>query len=837
MGRALLRACAAIPLASGPSCAPEGPDPAPPPSLHPADLRLDRPLPPPGGPDLGPLPGTETLRVQPARTAAGRRFGASAPLQLELHVPDGLVVPGRGLPEDVVGDQSIVQLELPTAFKPGAEEDEPGTTGHFDRPRFCAPGATGCPWGADDDGRWRVFRLREVGGVTRFSELRLAPVDDVDLADGPASAQRLVAVWMDPSEPPLTGDDRLRFTAVGSVPRRATDWLDSPGRPLRLRARLRPAAPDTGDTAAGDCPATDPACWAVVDPAEVQGLELTAGPPAIAEVRTVLDATVGDVVPVDVVVYDVWRNPRRVSGTGRLVDQDGRELATVTFADDWRAHADVRVDRPGAFSVRLGGRPPVDTRHHWTRVWDVGEPHVVRQVGDLHVHTGFDGRHGFLSTWYPGDHRGQYVHTVDALRYLREAVGLDFAAVSEHAWGREEFTPPPGVAAFDPGGPCEVGPYEATGLGRWWDLSQQLSADFDAAHPDFLTFPAYEWHGLAESAPVAAPLHRIVAFRDHDPARAWPMLPGQTQDRPPQCLFAFLDGHGVPEDDVAVLPHAMTDDQANRDWALTYAPRPPFDALVSPDRAGAYQRVGEIFSGRNHDGRADRGVEVLSRFEGDATDPAPFTFRYGWRDTQAVVGVTGASDNHTGRPGADDPFLLDGRHDVSFGPSGLAVLLADTPDRDGLFDALRSRHTYGTTGVRAWLDWRLDDAGTAVLMGAEHATAACSVDAVAEVMAPSAVRRLEVWSAFPGTADPYVREGSTGGPSERARLDLALRNPVPLGAPAPRTQLVYVRAFLGEPVDPGLPAGLIQEQHHDAAWSSPIWITWHPADCPAPETP
>ncbi|MEZ5738450.1 MAG: DUF3604 domain-containing protein [Burkholderiaceae bacterium] len=65
-------------------------------------------------------------------------------------------------------------------------------------------------------------------------------------------------------------------------------------------------------------------------------------------------------------------------------------------------------------------------------------------------------------------------------------------------------------------------------------------------------------------------------------------------------------------------------------------------------------------------------------------------------------GVVCNSDGHKGRPGASYPGA------ATFGAyGGLTCFLAGELTRDGLFDALRRRHHYGTTGCRLHLDVRV----------------------------------------------------------------------------------------------------------------------------------
>lgn len=69
-----------------------------------------------------------------------------------------------------------------------------------------------------------------------------------------------------------------------------------------------------------------------------------------------------------------------------------------------------------------------------------------------------------------------------------------------------------------------------------------------------------------------------------------------------------------------------------------------------------------------------------------------------------TVGVVGGSDDHTGRPGASYATSH------SFGTrGGLAGIFAKELTREGLFAALRARHTYATTGERIWLHVATED--------------------------------------------------------------------------------------------------------------------------------
>ncbi|PIX62060.1 hypothetical protein COV03_04205 [Candidatus Uhrbacteria bacterium CG10_big_fil_rev_8_21_14_0_10_41_26] len=68
-------------------------------------------------------------------------------------------------------------------------------------------------------------------------------------------------------------------------------------------------------------------------------------------------------------------------------------------------------------------------------------------------------------------------------------------------------------------------------------------------------------------------------------------------------------------------------------------------------------------------------------------------------DKKMHIGISANSDGHKGTPGASYPGSM---HFGSQG--GLTCVRAESLDRDCVFDALKLRHTYGTTGARILLD-------------------------------------------------------------------------------------------------------------------------------------
>jgi hypothetical protein len=114
------------------------------------------------------------------------------------------------------------------------------------------------------------------------------------------------------------------------------------------------------------------------------------------------------------------------------------------------------------------------------------------------------------------------------------------------------------------------------------------------------------------------------------------------------------------------------------------------DAVVIAHVGGRYADIKAA-----HDGRLERSVEVHSTwgtFEWLLHD----AFEQGYR-----VGVVCHSDDHKGRPGATRPGAS------TFGAiGGLTCYFMPELTRDALFEALRRRRHYGTTGTRLFLDLR-----------------------------------------------------------------------------------------------------------------------------------
>jgi len=191
----------------------------------------------------------------------------------------------------------------------------------------------------------------------------------------------------------------------------------------------------------------------------------------------------------------------------------------------------------------------------------------------------------------------------------------------------------------------------------FWAELNRLTAAFDVPGR-FVCLPGYEWSGNTGMGG-----DRNIFFRREGRAirrSSHILVEGQTSSRAVYTadeLFRALEGE---------------------------------DAVVIAHVGGRYADIKSA-----HDGRLETSVEVHSTwgtFEWLLHD----AFKKGYR-----VGVVCHSDDHKGRPGATRPGAS------TFGAiGGLTCYFMPELTRVALFDALRRRRHYGTTGTRLFLDLR-----------------------------------------------------------------------------------------------------------------------------------
>ena len=239
-----------------------------------------------------------------------------------------------------------------------------------------------------------------------------------------------------------------------------------------------------------------------------------------------------------------------------------------------------------------------------------------------------------------GDHRGNFTTAQEAYSYAKDVIRLDFASASEHD-----------VSLFDQ---------------KAWDQSQSITDSFYRPGK-FTTFFAYEW--------TPGITHHIILYNERGLSvfdrRAYPDLPS---------LWTAFDKQEKP---VLCIPHVTWNFENHTNW----------DHINN-----TYRRLGEIYSLWNGRFLIQPGDEP-QRFELGKDNK--WSFQHAWHEGHKI-GVIGSTDNHLGRPGANN-YTIYTQH-----TGGLAVALSKENNREQLWEALENRRTYATTGTRIYIDFTIN---------------------------------------------------------------------------------------------------------------------------------
>lgn len=196
----------------------------------------------------------------------------------------------------------------------------------------------------------------------------------------------------------------------------------------------------------------------------------------------------------------------------------------------------------------------------------------------------------------------------------------------------------------------------------FWTELNAITAEFDETDR-FLAVPGYEWSGNSEVGG-----DRNVWFRRE----------GRPIRRAHRALVLESAAEGTDCGTARALFDALIENGE--------------DVAMAAHCGGRYADI--VYA---HDGRVENAVEIHSAwgtFEWILRD----AFEQGYR-----IGIVGNSDGHKGRPGASypgDSFF------TSMG--GLTCFQLPSLSRDHLFEAMRRRHHYATTGARLFLSVRAE---------------------------------------------------------------------------------------------------------------------------------
>jgi len=246
----------------------------------------------------------------------------------------------------------------------------------------------------------------------------------------------------------------------------------------------------------------------------------------------------------------------------------------------------------------------------------------------------------------------------------------------------------------------------------------------------FTTFVGYEW----SATPNGANLHRCVIFKG-DEVPDMPLSYIDTTN--PEDLWQWMEEVGGAPEHVLAIPH-----NANASQGLMFLPLyhdgRPIDTAYAEKRS-LMEPLTEIhqIKGNSETNPALAMNDEFADFEqmaggtAWATTISPHSFvrsglKEGLRQADKLgvnpfkYGFVGSTDTHTGTPGDTEEHDWEGHfpHNdttpesrlsggaeeimpaVEENPGGLAGVWADENTRVGIFDGLRRRETFGTSGVR-----------------------------------------------------------------------------------------------------------------------------------------
>jgi hypothetical protein len=286
----------------------------------------------------------------------------------------------------------------------------------------------------------------------------------------------------------------------------------------------------------------------------------------------------------------------------------------------------------------------------------------------------------------------------------------------------------------------------AAALAPWREIQEAAEEAYDRTSAcRFTTFVGYEWSGNPDSNMI----HRNVIFRN----AAVPDYPTSYVDDPrPEGLWEALRRDCLARAngcDVLAIPH-NSNLSGGRLFAVA-GPEGPLDRATAARRA-ALEPLVEVLQhkGDSECRVAPTAADELCGFEKlpfATMDRQPFPFRWGPAPPRSFVreilgeglvqlarlganpfkvGLLAATDTHQGTPGLVDerdfaghaaggdtaalavPEIPDA---LEFNPGGLTAVWAEENSRDALFEAMRRREVYGTSGpriaVRFFGGWQL----------------------------------------------------------------------------------------------------------------------------------
>ena len=299
---------------------------------------------------------------------------------------------------------------------------------------------------------------------------------------------------------------------------------------------------------------------------------------------------------------------------------------------------------------------------------EVSNPVLVRPAGSK-LYWGDLHAQSQYHGWNPDEEVGISCHTpLECYRYARDYACLDFCAITDSGSITKDI---------------------------WGDSVEAAQQMTEPAR-----FVAFQGTELGDNVHG----HRNVLFADDTDVAGIPVDSGDPEapDRPVGLTTPEIQERFAGCDNVLLVPHHT---KMWNDWKHHHP---------------QLERVMEIYSVWGSGERRGTDLwEVLAEMTGGAQE----AWARGYR-----LGVIAGSDTHTGLPGRSLPNS--DRSDFHIYKAGIAGVWATELSRKGIFDALRMRRCFGTTGVRMILETFLDGhpMGSEVILGSAGKSRQCEVN-------------------------------------------------------------------------------------------------------------
>ncbi|MDR7497761.1 MAG: DUF3604 domain-containing protein, partial [Armatimonadota bacterium] len=243
-----------------------------------------------------------------------------------------------------------------------------------------------------------------------------------------------------------------------------------------------------------------------------------------------------------------------------------------------------------------------------------------------------------------------------ALRYARDVACLDFTAITDHdveyhhAWFVRRL--------------------QRLSDDAWRGLAETIGRCRVAGR--FAVLRAYEWTGRPYG-------DRCVYLRsDHSPIRRYEPGDAPTLD----ALWRGLKQIGP--DETLVVPHTTASSFMGTDWT---------------EHDGDLEALVEVYS--------MHGASECPGGPGEMTGAGPGRHVRDALSRGYRLGFVAGGDMHSGQPG--NPVLAVGPYRTLRFKPGLTAVFADRLDEGAIFDAMRERRTYATTGARILVWFSVND--------------------------------------------------------------------------------------------------------------------------------